>query len=263
MQKLNIKMIGLFTIGGIVLFVGIIFMFIGDRIFIANKNQIVMYFQESINGLSIGSPVSFRGVEIGKVSKIDLMADTKNMNFSIAVFATLNETQTFRVQDFRKIKDKDIFFDELIKRGLRARLSTQSYLTGQMMIEVEMLPNSQLVMHGGEHFKNAIEIPTVLSPMGEISKGLQDLPIAEMIQKFNLLMDSFNQKFPIVLNQAVRISENLNKFFDKNSNDIPITLNNLNKTLIDLGEASRSVKNLTDYLERHPEALLKGKKKER
>ncbi len=259
----NNKMIGIFTIGGLILFSIIILTFIGDRIFIKSDNKIVMYFQESINGLTIGSPVSFRGVEVGKVSKIDLMANTKNMNFSIAVFATLNETQTFRIQDFSKINDKDAFFEELIKMGLRARLTTQSYLTGQLMIELEMLPNTPLVLNGGQHFKNAVEIPTVLSPMGEISKGLQDLPIKDMIQKFNILMDSFNKQFPIILDQTTQVSLNLNKILSNNINSVSITINNLNKTLNDVGEAARSIKNLADYLERHPEALLRGKERER
>ena len=68
----NKKLIGLFTIASISIFIGIVLMFAGDKIFTKNNDQLVMYFEESIRGLTIGSPVSFRGVEIGKVSKIDL-----------------------------------------------------------------------------------------------------------------------------------------------------------------------------------------------
>ena len=258
-NKPNTKLIGLFTIIGITIIIGIIITSISKNFFNKDDDKIVMYFQESINGLSIGSPVLFRGVEIGKVSKIDLMTNTNNMNFSIAVFATLNETQTFRVQDFSKINNREEFFNDLINSGLRARLVTQSYLTGQMMIELEILPNSQLILSGKEHFKNTIEIPTVLSPISEISQGLQDLPIKEMMQKFNILIDDFNKNFPTFLNQITEMSLNFNKILNNNIGNISITFDNLNKTLVDIGEAARSMKNLTDYLDRHPEALLKGK----
>ncbi len=255
----NKKLIGIFTIASISIFIGIVLMFAGDKIFTKNNDQLVMYFEESIKGLIIGSPVSFRGVEIGKVSKIDLMADTSDMNFSIPVFAKLNEDQNFRIKSYKKIKDKDEFLQDLIKKGLRARLTTQSYLTGQLMIELEMLPNTKAQLKNQNVFKDTIEIPTALSPMGELSKGLQDLPIKDSIDKFNALLETFNQKFPIILEQTASIATSINKIASNNVGGVSMTLNNLNKAMIDIGEAARSIKNFTDYLERHPEALLKGK----
>lgn len=257
----NKKLIGLFTIASISIFIGIVLMFIGDRIFTRNKDQLVMYFEESISGLIIGSPVSFRGVQIGSVSRIDLIADTKDMNFSIPVFVKLNEEQTFRVKSYRKIKDKDAFIEDLIKKGLRARLTTQSYLTGQLMIELEMLPNTKANLKNNNNFKDTIEIPTTLSPMGELSKGLKDLPIKESIDRFNALLETFNQKFPIILDQTASIAISINKIASNNVGGVSMTLNNLNKAMIDIGEAAKSIKNFTDYLDRHPEALLKGKGK--
>jgi len=255
----NKKLVGLFTVFSIAIFAGIVIMFMGNSIFEKNDNQIVMYFEESINGLIIGSPVSFRGVEIGKVSKIDIMADTKSMNFSIPVFAKLNENQSFRGKTYKKIKDKDAFIEDLIKKGLRARLTTQSYITGQLMIELEMLPNTKVELKNPNEFKDIIEIPTVLSPMGELSKGLQDLPIKDSIDKFNYLIETFNGKFPIILDQTALILANINRIASNNVGGLSMTVNNLNKAIIDIGQAARSLRNFTDYLERHPEALLRGK----
>lgn len=255
----NKKLIGLFTICSLLLFIAIVLMFVGDNIFTRNNNQLVMYFEESIRGLTIGSPVSFRGVEIGKVSKIDLMADTKNMNFSIPVFAKLNENQNFIVKNYKKIKNKDVFLEGLIQKGLRARLTTQSYLTGQLMIELEILPNAKISSKNQNTFKDTIEIPTVLSPMGELSKGLQDILVKDNIDKFNNILETFSKNFPIILEQTALISKNINKMLSNNVGGVSMTVNNLNRAMIDIGEAARSLKNLTDYLERHPEALLKGK----
>ena len=261
MKKLpNNKLIGLFTIISISIFFGIILIFIGDKIFAKkNSDELVMYFEESIRGLTIGSPVSFRGVKIGKVSKIDLIADANDMNFCIPVFVKLNENQNFIIQNHKKIRDKEKFFKNLIEKGLRARLSTQSYLTGQLMIELEMLPNTIAKLKNQNTFENTIEIPTILSPIEELSKNFQDLSIKDSIDKINLLFEMFNQKLPTILNQTTLIAKSINKITSNNIDGISTTLNNLNKTIIDIGETARSIKNFTDYLERHPEALLKGK----
>ena len=251
MQKTpNKKMIGLFTIFGIVIFVIIIFLFVGNKILSKNENEIVMYFDESVKGLSIGSSISFRGVEIGKVSKIDLVADTKNLNFSIPVYAILDKNQTFRIFNNGEVKDKKKFLKDLIGKGLKARLMTQSYLTGQLYVELEILPNISIIFKGSNYYDNVIEIPTILSPLSEISKGFQDLPIRQILNNFNNLLINFDKYSPILFT-------NINKIL---LNDIGNTTNNINKTLNELQNTFKTIRNFIDYLDRHPEALLKGKK---
>lgn len=251
MQKTpNKKMIGLFTIFGIVIFVIIIFLFVGNKILSKNENEIVMYFDESVKGLSIGSSISFRGVEIGKVSKIDLVADTKNLNFSIPVYAILDKNQTFRIFNNGEVKDKKKFLKDLVGKGLKARLMTQSYLTGQLYVELEILPNIPIIFKGSNYYDNVIEIPTILSPLSEISKGFQDLPIRQILNNFNNLLINFDKYSPILFT-------NINKIL---LNDIGNTTNNINKTLNELQNTFKTIRNFIDYLDRHPEALLKGKK---
>lgn len=250
MQKTpNKKMIGLFTIFGIAIFVIIIFLFVGNKILSKNENEIVMYFDESVKGLSIGSSISFRGVEIGKVSKIDLVADTKNLNFSIPVYAILDKNQTFRIFNNGEVKNKEKFLKDLVGKGLKARLMTQSYLTGQLYVELEILPNIPIIFKGSNYYDNVIEIPTILSPLSEISKGFQDLPIRQILNNFNNLLINFDKSSPILFT-------NINKIL---LNDIGNTTNNINKTLNELQNTFKTIRNFIDYLDRHPEALLKGK----
>ena len=250
MQKTpNKKMIGLFTIFGIAIFVIIIFLFVGNKILSKNENEIVMYFDESVKGLSIGSSISFRGVEIGKVSKIDLVADTKNLNFSIPVYAILDKNQTFRIFNNGEVKNKEKFLKDLVGKGLKARLMTQSYLTGQLYVELEILPNIPIIFKGSNYYDNVIEIPTILSPLSEISKGFQDLPIRQILNNFNNLLINFDKSFPILFT-------NINKIL---LNDTENIMNNANKTLNELQNTFKTIRNFIDYLDRHPEALLKGK----
>ena len=84
-KKPNKKLIGFFSITSIILFLAIIISLSGIKAFRLKDDKLVMFFNESINGLSIGSPVSFRGVEIGQVIKIDLIPETTLEPIQVAV----------------------------------------------------------------------------------------------------------------------------------------------------------------------------------
>ena len=149
--------------------------------------------------------------------------------------------------------------DELIKKGLRARLTTQSYLTGLLMIELELLPDTPVILHHTRNNPNILEIPTVLSPLGKFSKGVQDLPLRASVLEFNKFFQTLNAELPTTLAQLKQVSVSLNKILSNNKGATSETLTNFNRTLNSVTEAARSMRNLTDYLERHPEALLRGK----
>lgn len=254
----NEKLIGLFMICGLLVFATVFGIFLKQKVFTDDDQVVVMYFEESIKGLSVGSSVVFKGVEIGKVAKIDLIADARTLDFSIPVFVKMNDSQGLNYKGSESSKQE--ILDELIAKGLRARLTTQSYLTGQLMIELEMLPDTPVVLKNKHSINGIFEIPTVLSPIGELSKGIQDLPVKQSVEKFNLFFDQLNEQLPVILPQVKDIVNNLNTVVVENKDVSADTLDNLNKTIITVGEAAKSFRNLTDYLERHPEALLKGKK---
>lgn len=250
----NKKLIGLFILSGLAVLLIILGIFLREKFFFGDKGKtLVMYFEESINGLNIGAPVVFKGVEIGKVIDIELLADPKTLDFSIPVYVRMvQKDQSIQASEF----DTQVeLLNALIQKGLRARLTTQSYLTGLLMIELEMLPDTKTVMRNPKNSK-FFEIPTVLSPMGEISKGIQDLPIRQSIEKFNTFMDTLNDK---ILPPIEKIATNLNTAIANNKGLPSETLINLNQTILSVSEAAKSMRNFTDYLERHPEALLKGK----
>lgn len=243
----NKKMIGLFTLTGIVCFFGAIGIFLGDKLFVKDEDLLVMYFDESIKGLTVGSPVVLQGVEIGQVYKINLLADIKKLNFKIPVYVKIDTSQIIHVDDegnTYKFGRQVNLADRLVAKGLRARLASRNLLTGQLMITLEMLPDMPATMKGDGKHK---EIPTVLSSFGQLSKGLEDLPVRESIEKFNTLLEQTN-----------KLMSEVNKA--NSGGEIASTINNLNKTIQDVGEAAQSLRNFSDYIERHPEALLKGKK---
>lgn len=250
----NTKMIGLFISIGLAAFLLIIGSYVSGKIFADKGSMLVMYFDESIKGLNVGSPVVFKGVEIGKVVKIDLIADTENLTFSIPVYAKM-ETQK---QISSHGEENRVLLNALIAKGLRARLATQSFLTGQLMIELEMLPDTPVVLNGKEP-NETLEIPTVLSPIGEISKGIQDIPVKKIAAKINAFFDKLNDSLPIILPQIEKALAGTNQLIKNNAQVTSDTIDNLNRTIIYVGEAAKNVRNLADYLDRHPEALFRGK----
>lgn len=251
----NKRLIGLFIVSGLSVLLIVIGLFLREKIFYGNNSKtLVMYFEESINGLNVGAPVVFKGVQIGKVADIDLIADTNTLDFSIPVYVRMVQRGKDNINS-DEFDTKIELLNALIDKGLRARLTTQSYLTGLLMIELEMLPDTKIVRRKPKD-SPYLEIPTVLSPIGELSKGIQDLPIRQSVEKFNLFFDNLNNK---VMPQVEQIVTNVNRTVSGNKGMSAETMTNLNRAINNVSEAARSMRNFTDYLERHPEALLKGK----
>ena len=78
MQKKNsYKAAGLFVLIGLISLGAVVFHFVSKKFSLNSDELVVMYFEESISGLSVGSSVVFKGVEVGKVAKIKLLANIK------------------------------------------------------------------------------------------------------------------------------------------------------------------------------------------
>ncbi len=250
-KKPNNKMIGLFVICGIALFVLVISMFISSKFTSSRDAKAVMYFPESVKGLMVGSPVMFKGVAVGKVSDISIVAGLKENRYNIRVVATFSKRGIV-------VKDKEegrSVMRHLVAEGLRARLNTQSILTGQLLIELSIMPDAEPPIYRGERKSRLPEIPTVLSPLGKLSNSVQDIHLKETFDKLNTLLDSLNDKVvPEILVLVDSFSAIPPKF-----KDTPETMQSFNQAMINISAAAKSMKNLTDYLERHPESLLVGK----
>ena len=262
----NKKAIGLFLVIGFTLFVGIIGQSILHKIHADKKSTVVMYFNESLQGLSEGSSVVFQGVEVGKVSRIQLVTDKNNLQFYVAVYASVKKIDIMSEDSvWKKFWKKENLLGALISNGLRARLANQSLLTGQLMIELVMLPDTKINMddmNENQKKERFPQIPTVLSKKEELSRGLNRIQIQEAVTQFNHVAKVLGEELPILLPALTESSKNLDKTLEKVANSSEETLANLNETLREVSDAAKSFQNLTDYLERHPESLIQGKKGE-
>ena len=262
----NKKAIGLFLVIGFTLFVGLLGQSVFHKLRADTKDMVVMYFNESLQGLSEGAPVVFQGVELGKVTRIVLVTNKNDLNFRVAVYVRFKDTEVISEGSlweklFNKNKDLD-FLDLMIKEGLRARLASQSYLTGQLRIDLVMLPDTEVKMFESPKKENIQQIPTVLSTREELARGLDGLKLQEMVTRINNVTDVLGKELPVLLPALRESSQSLDKTLAKVAGSSDETISNLNEALHDVSDAAKSLQNLTDYLERHPESLIQGKKGE-
>lgn len=269
-QKPDPRKTGMFVLAGLLIFFASLLMINKDRLF-SHSIKYVLYFQGSIKGLNIGSPVVFNGVPIGRVVRISLITDVETTEIHIPVYIETNEN-SFILKRAKKPHKDDIreFTDKMIAKGLRAKLENQSLLTGQMMIGLSYYPDTPVNLHN--HNSKIIEIPTLPSIGESFLQTVQKLPLRDMVMDMNVLLKeadklvkSINRDAPDVmrdvsalthsLSQVAKKTETALESFDADSR----TMLDLNKMLRDFSAAAQSLRNWSDYLERHPEALIRGK----
>lgn len=269
-KQANPKLIGSFILAAFFIFIAVFLIVNKDRFF-SHSIKYVLYFQGSIKGLNVGSQVVFNGVPIGRVISISLITDVQTLEIQTPVYIETNQ-HSFIVTNVQGRSKEDVkrFTNEMIAKGLRAKLENQSLLTGQKIVAMGFYPDTPIVLLGKK--TKVPEIPTLPSTSEELLKTFQELPLQETFKNLNSvlketqsLIHTVNADSPEVMKNIVEISSNLADVSEKaekalNSfNEDSRTMMDLNKMLRDFSSAAQSLRNWADYLERHPEALLRGK----
>ena len=184
-------MIGFFVVGAIALVVVAIGVLGSGKLF-KESTPYVMVFEGSVKGLNVGSPVVFRGVKLGAVSSIRMRADYATKVFTVLVFTDFDPSQIEIVNmDESTAKgltkqDRYANMRELIAGGLRAQLEMQSIVTGQLQIALDFYPDKPAVYAGID--KTIQEIPTIPTPLQQLTKKLESLPVEEIFNNANSAM---------------------------------------------------------------------------
>ena len=143
MKKASPKAVGGFVIGAVLIGMIAVIVFGSGRIF-QQREQHVAFFTGSLQGLRLGAPVQFRGVQIGTVSEIYIQFDTETLDFLIPVILDIN---TDLIQDIGEAeKEPEDSIEELIEEGLRAQLAVQSFVTGQQAVQLALHPGTPVQM---------------------------------------------------------------------------------------------------------------------
>jgi len=178
---------------------------LSDGGFWKDRPEYIMYFEGSATGLQVGSPVVFRGVKIGSVQSIGLSVDEKSLNFLVPVVIRTDE---FVMKDQRgqsvplgQLAENS----ELLQRGLRARLKTWSFLTGQLYIDLDFYPDRPLKLYGDG--KGLGEIPTLPTEVEELTNKLDKLNVEKLVEDVSLISESLRNL--VTSPEAGRVLKNL------------------------------------------------------
>ena len=140
-KKISTTSIGLFIVTGVALGVTGLLLFSTSKMFSKTRDFIV-YFNDSLNGLSEGAPVKFRGVTIGTVKRVMVQFNQATNDYAMPVILEFEEKLLReRMPSFGYVFRKDAMADR-IKAGLRATLQTESLVTGVLYVGVDMDPNA-------------------------------------------------------------------------------------------------------------------------
>ena len=236
--------IGVFVVSSIAMLIAGVIIFGSGEMF-KKTNKYVMFFEDSVKGLSVGAPVIWHGVAVGSVSSIVLKANAKNLTIDVPVVIEV-DPQRVEVEE-GKSKDLREQIELMIKKGLRARLALQSLLTGSSMVEVEFLPDTPVRLTGLD--SRYPEIPTVKSPMDRLAQKLQDLPIEKIAGKLADILDNLDT---VIADPEIKeMVHNLNVASKK----LDLVLENADKLVLN---ADNQVKDLTDNLNNKVNNLSDG-----
>jgi paraquat-inducible protein B len=184
-KRANPTAIGVFVVGALALAVIGIITLGGMQIF-KKELPFVMFFSGSTGGLDIGAPVEFRGVKIGTVTKIRLFADKK-----IGVYVGVDPSLLPREGTIRTRGNAAV--EEMIQRGLRTQLQTQSLLTGLLFVYLDFFPGTPITLVGLD--PGVKEIPTVPTTLEQfrgrvegLLNKLGEVNLEELIKDASLIL---------------------------------------------------------------------------
>jgi paraquat-inducible protein B len=261
----------------------------------------VLYFSESLRGLSVGAPVTLLGLPAGEVTDVGLDIDPATLTlrgrvefvfYPERLIARLNRKQVAAGETIeRSLQQRHAFVQrEVERRGARAQLKSGNLLTGQLYVAIEYFPNAPKAKV--DWSRDPTELPVVPSTVTDLEAKitgivakLDKLPYEAIGADLKKALASLNQTLEDTSKAVNRIDTDITPGLKTTLDGLRGTiasvdgvLKNTDATLVgkdapaqqelrdalqEIARAARSLRVLTDYLERHPEALIRGKTEEK
>jgi paraquat-inducible protein B len=243
----------------------------------------VLNFKESVRGLLVGAPIDFRGIVVGEVAAIYTRFDRATKQFSIPVevhifperftsrFDSTANKDEAQAHGGRVTANRKEFADYLVAHGLRAQLKTASLLTGQLYVAVDFFPAAPKATINWDN--GVPELPTIPGNL----QGLQE-SITSLLAKLNKIpFEGIGKDVQQTLVDADTLVKTLNNEVAPEAratlaaahealvsanrtlqSDSPLQQSTTD-TMRELSRTAAAFRSLAEYLERHPEALIRGK----
>lgn len=244
----------------------------------------VLYFTDSLRGLSVGAPVDFRGITIGEVKAMNVETNETQTGFRFPVSI---EIYPGRLLSLMKYRPGEIRIDEasrrarwnqMVARGLRGQLRTGNLLTGQALVALDFFPDAPPAHMNWAHDPPVVptkegELQELQATLSDIVKKIERVPwdtigldVRRVLATVNRTLTSADkfvkhvdaQLTPAATSALAEIRETLKSAEQTLATNSPIQYE-MRDTLRELNRASRSLRLLAEALERNPESVLRGK----
>ncbi len=258
----------------------------------AEREYYLAYFTESARGLTVGAPVELAGIKLGEVEDVALEVDVEQLEFRVRVLMVIEPGRAVPI-GISEATDAERL-TRLVEKGLRAQLDVANLLTGQLLVKLDIHPDAPpaTVRREGDY----LVVPTIPTTLQRITTSLtrvlhklERTPIEEIagelrdtLKGTNTLVNSSELQASLrslngALDQMQALATGLNSQTSPSLNDVlaearktlttahsllrdgSVARRELERTLVELSNAARSIRLMADYLERHPEALIQGK----
>jgi paraquat-inducible protein B len=234
----------------------------------------ILNFDESLRGLSPGAIVDFRGVEIGEVTSVKVEYDAKTETFKFPVFINIYPDRMrsrYLEGSARPEQQSHALLARMIEQGFRAQLRTSSLLTGKLYIAIDFHRDAPRVAAHPE--LTPMPLPTTPGNLEElqgtvirIARKLDQLPLDRIGNHLDAALNDIDKLArnidtavaPEVRSAFAQVTTTLKQTERFVGPDAPLQ-NDLSSMLHNIGRAADSVRVLADYLDKHPESLVRGK----
>ena len=243
----------------------------------------LLLFDESVRGLSKGAPVELFGIKVGEVVDLSLEFDTASKRFQVPVLVAIEPERiraANREKALQQIKhDPTTFMKVLVEeRGLRAQLQSGNLVTGQLMISLVFVPDAPRITLAERDGHRVV--PTVPGQFQRLQESLtrivariEQVPFDRIGTEFATTLGEARQTLQATTALAGRLDRETAPQLEATLARLERTLAELQatagrnaplpqqaeRTLEELSQTLRSLRDLTDTLEHRPQSLLFGK----
>ena len=319
-KRINPATVGAFVLGALGLILAAVVVFGSGNLFRTTHEFVIYFGGDGINGLRVGAPVKFKGVEIGEVKRILLRLEQEVNRDNGKLRADVRIPVIIELDEDKIVSHGGTAIDlsdphtvpNLIREGLRAQLGSDSFVTGLMYVALDIEPNTpiQMVAPPGSPLQEIPAIPTTLEQAQAVAlrifERLDKVDFGAVVQQMSDMVDSIRQiTSSPALREAVANSEKTREQLDRTLAGAQQTLSTVNsqvpplsdslqktsasadaaakqarltlgtvqtaiepnspvnyqvlQTLQDVSAAAHSIKELADYLQRNPSAIVRGR----
>ena len=252
-----------------------------------NKLPFEAFFTTNVRGLGVGAPVEFFGIQVGTVSGINLVLDPTTGRAMVRVRFDIEPARIGQTEQGGP-NNTEAVAQRFVSHGIRVQLRSANLLTGQMVLALDFAPDAGPAKptRDGDYVVLPTAgggIDTILASLSGISQKLDRLPLDEIGANLNATLRSANsalsgvdqlarttnqglgptmRRLPQLTTELEGTLTGANRFLagaDRSYGGDSHFSRELDRAMSELGDTARSVRQLTDFLDRHPEALIRGR----